>query len=246
MFRRRHVLAAAAGVGALTAGLAAWLLVLRDTTTPVSVGEAVSGFRDEGTPGAGVYVYATSGEESVDALLGSGHPYPNETTVTVSAGGCGVLLRWAPVHGRTQTYELCRVEDGFELAGYRETHRFFGQTTRTDYRCEPGSPWLLPALETFERRCTAEDTTETAHGRILGRETVDVDGEDIETYHVRIETTLEGRTHGSGEQDWWLLPESGLPVRAIVRNDNATGSPIGDVSYSERVELLLADLEPRR
>ena len=246
MFRRRHVLAAAVGVIALTAGLAVWLLVLRDATTPVSVGEAISGFRDDGIPGSGVYVYATSGEESVDALLGSTHAYPAETTITVSTGGCGVLLRWAPVQGRTQTYELCRVEDGFELAGYRETHRFLGQTTRTDYRCEPGSPWLLPGQETFERRCSTEDTTEMARGRIVGRETLTVAGEDIEAYHVRLVTTLEGKTFGSGEQDWWLLPDSGLPARAIVHNDNATASPIGDVRYSERVELRLTALEPRR
>jgi hypothetical protein len=203
------VLAAAVGVIALTAGLAVWLLVLRDATTPVSVGEAISGFRDDGIPGSGVYVYATSGEESVDALLGSTHAYPAETTITVSTGGCGVLLRWAPVQGRTQTYELCPVEDGFELAGYRETHRFLGQTTGTDYRCEPGSPWLLPGQETFERRCSTEDTTEVARGRIVGRETLTV-GEKLEAY-VRLVTT--SREDVGGERDWWLLPDSGLPAR---------------------------------
>jgi hypothetical protein len=45
-------------------------------------------------PSPGVYVYATTGSESVDALAGTDHDYPAETTITVLRAGCGVVLRW--------------------------------------------------------------------------------------------------------------------------------------------------------
>jgi hypothetical protein len=244
--RRRIVAASIAAALAVVAIIVVWLAVIRGGAAPVSVEEVVAGFEGEGGPGVGVYVYDTEGEESVDALFGSAHDYPARTTIAVTEEGCGTLLRWTPLEGRTQTYEICPVEGGLELAAYRETHTFLGQTTRTEYRCEPGSPWLLPDRETFVRHCSTADTTETARGRIIGRETIAVDGHALETYHVRLDTTLEGKTRGKGSQDWWLLPASGLPVRLVLANDNATGSPIGDVRYRERLELALAQVEPLR
>lgn len=45
-------------------------------------------------PEPGVYLYESSGFDSVDALTGARHDYPAQTTVTITTEGCGVRVRW--------------------------------------------------------------------------------------------------------------------------------------------------------
>jgi hypothetical protein len=232
-----------------------WVFVLRDTAEPVSLKQVIEEFRSAGSSTAaaprsfeGVYLYDTIGLEEIDALLGARHEYPPQTTITVTAGGCGILLRWDALEERTTTWEFCPGGDeGWTIAGYREVHAFFGNTVRTDYRCEPGSLWwpLDDARGvTWTRRCATGETTETAEGRVVGREPVGPGG--LTGIHLSLETTLEGSTRGTGTFDVWLEESTGFPLRIAFTNDNRTGSAIGDVHYTERVELRLTSLEPRR
>jgi hypothetical protein len=253
MTRRRLLLAAAALVAVGGAAAAIWAFVLRDPADPVSVEEAVAAFRAsggdanrvEGGPEPGVYVFRTSGHEQIDALVGSRHDYPATTTITAMGGGCGVLLAWNALGGRSTTWEICRDDEGWRLAGYDETHRFFGQTERTEYRCAYGSDWLPPSGSPPSRACTSGDTDETSRIEVVGRDQpLDVDGERFEATHVRVDLTLTGRTSGEGTIDAWLL-ETGLPARLVLVNDNRSASAIGDVRYTERADLELASLEPR-
>src|SRR5262245_38590154 len=113
----RRILAFATIAAAVAAGLAvlAWALFLRDTTSPVSVGAAVPSFRAERPTGSraagfgpaeGVYVYRTTGYEKTDALTGSRHGYPARTTIEVRAAGCGFVMRWQPLRGRSSSWEI--------------------------------------------------------------------------------------------------------------------------------------------
>jgi hypothetical protein len=251
----RRALAAAAALAIVAGALAAaWAFVLRDGSDPVSVEEAVESFDARSTaakaspgPDPGVYVYATTGGETIDALIGSSHDYPPETTITARPGGCGVLLRWAPLDGRSTTWEICPAGEGWSLAGYRETHTFFGQTERTNYRCEADSAWLPPTGSTpSSRACTTGDTDEVSRVDVVSPSArLDVGGTEVEATHVRVELMLTGRTTGSGILEAWLL-ENGLPARLLIENDNRSKSPIGDVRYAEQADLELASLEPRR
>jgi hypothetical protein len=235
-----------------TALVAVWAFVLHDGSDPISVEEAVESFASDASPrggGAGlepgVYVYATSGGETIDALIGSSHDYPPETTITVVRGGCGILLRWRPLAGRSTTWELCPENGDVRLAGYRETHTFFGQTERTDYRCVPGSAWLT-VERAPTRRCTTGETDETSRVEVLTTsEVIDIGGTVAEAVRIRTELTLSGRTTGTGVIDAWLLAD-GLPARLVIQNDNSSESPIGDVSYTEEADLRLLSLEPQR
>jgi hypothetical protein len=231
-----------------------WWFVLRDTSGPVSLEEVIEEFRSSGASAAaapqafeGVYVYDTAGYEETDALFGARHDYPRQTTLTVTAAGCGVLLRWDALEERSTTWELCPGDGVWTIAAYREVHAFFGNTVRTEYRCDPGSPWW-PAGEaagyTWTRHCSTGETTETALGTSLGPE-VAGPGELAAT-HLSLETTLEGATRGRGTFDLWLEESTGFPLRIAFTNDNKTGSAIGDVRYTEQVELELTSLEPRR
>jgi hypothetical protein len=249
----RRGFAALAALAVVAGALAAvWAFVLRDDSEPVSVEEAVESF-EVGTPepragpgpDPGVYVYATTGGERIDALIGSSHDYPAETTITVEQGGCGVLLRWAPLVGRSTTWELCPEDGALSLAGYRETHTFFGQTERTSYRCRPGSAWstLEPAPT---RSCTTGETDEASSVDVLSTgEVVEIGGTAAGVVHVRTELNLTGRTTGTGVIESWLL-ENGLPARLVIRNDNSSESPIGDVHYTEEADLQLLSTEPQR
>lgn len=238
-------------------GAVVWLAVFRDTAEPVSVEQAVADFRSEAATGppeawgdvlGGVYVYATEGFEEVDALFGSRHDYPPETSITVASGGCGVLLRWEPLEDRSTTWELCPGKESWAIAGYREVHTFFRSTRRTSYRCEPGSLWWPPRTDpgfTWKRRCSTGEITEAATGEVLGSEPVGR-AERIAATHLSLTTRLDGTTRGTGTFDVWLAEATGFPMRIAFTNDNRTSSPIGDVRYSERVELTLTSLEPER
>ena len=237
-----------AGAGAIALGAVfIWLFVFRDTSKPVTVGEAVAAAQGEGN--SAVYVYRTSGSEEIDVLLGSRHDYPSETTITLTgqSDGCSTL-RWDALQERSTTWKLCTSAGATEIRGYRELHRFIGQTKHTDYVCDPGSLWRTASEEPgtpFERRCVAGETTETARGRVVGIETVTIDGEPMDALHLRLDLTLEGRTRGTGTIDLWLRPSDGLVLRLALANDNRSASAIGDVHYTEQAELELISLEPR-
>lgn len=248
------MLRAAALAAVALLGVLGWFFFLRDTSEPVSVAEAVTSSRAArggsvtSGPAPGVYVYVTSGFEEVDALVGSRHEYPSESTITVRPGGCGVLLLWDALEERSTTWDTCVSDRVQGIRGYIEVHAFFGNRDRRTYRYgeagiarpagEPGTTWTAT--------CSTGDTTETVRGTVVGPETVEVGGAPVGTVHIREQTRLEGTTRGSGVREWWLLPETGLFVRQVVSMDKRTSSAIGDVRYRERYELLLTALAPRR
>lgn len=224
---------------AVGVGLAFWLGLFRGSGTPVTVAAA----RDTAA-GRQVYVYATTGFESVDALLGSRHDYPAQTTITVGEGGCGLLLEWRPLRERTTTWDLCRDGDRVGLAGWRETHRFLGQTERTTYRCDAPIAWLAGNDDPATGICSTGDSkarltvTRPEPGAVLR-----VGGTDVPVVHVHVQEELSGRSRGTSVLDLWLRAD-GLPVRVVMRNDSRSSSPIGDVRYAERAELRLVARDP--
>ncbi len=247
-------------LGALAAAtvavLAGWQLYLHDTAEPASIGEAIQRFQQQPTQATptpsgatpGVYVYATEGFEEIDALGGARHDYPATSTITIKAGGCGTLQRWDVLKGRSTIWELCPGKRGDLLRGSYETHRFFGNTEHTDYRCtatlarpagdKPGTTWPI--------RCRAGDKVETGRGMVVGRETIVVGGTRVPTVHLRQPLTLTGGSPGTSTEDRWVARADGLPVRIVAESETTTGSLIGDVHYQEHVELRLTSLKPRR
>lgn len=246
--------------GVALAAAASWYAFIRDTAAPVSVSEAVVSFRTQTAgaetaagvvdqPAPGVYVYETKGFERVDAFLGSRHDYPPETTMTVSRGDCGLVLRWDALAARSTVWYLCPAADRWLLRESDEVHRFFGRTEHTDYRCEPGAVWwpvgAAPGAS-WTRRCTSDQSTKVSAGTIVGRETVRVAGEEVDAVHLHLDVTLRGNTRGTGTFDVWLAAATGLVLRLESTDDDHSQTVIGDVHYEERVTLSLTSLEPRR
>jgi hypothetical protein len=236
------------------AGAAAWLL-LRDTSDPVTVDEAVTSFRTdtEPVPGAmspipeGVYVYATRGLERTDALTGVTHRYPARSTLTVTAVECGVSLLWRVLEGRSTEWVYCLTDEGWELRLQDERHTFFGRTERTTYACAdtPIRP-RPPAAGAWQVTCSTGSAEETGSARYVRSGTVTVNGEPVRADHVRKQTTFSGEIRGFARHDLWFEERTGLPVKVAMATRTRNDSPVGAVTYEEEVTLRLTSLEPRR
>ena len=174
---RAWLIAVGVAGGIALAIAAAWFLLLRDVAEPVGVEEAVTSFRTDTEPTPedaspipeGVYVYATDGFETTDALTGVRHPYPRESTIAVRSADCGVTLLWRVLEGRSTEWTYCTTPEGWELASQDERHTFFGRTERTTYTCEdtPIRPVADTAGTSWDVSCdtdTAEDRLHAARG----------------------------------------------------------------------------------
>jgi hypothetical protein len=242
---------AVAALAVAAAGAAVWAFALRDTAEPASVDEAVRRFREAAAGGEtavplGVYLYATTGSESISALGGTTHRYPRRSTITVTAAPCGMTLRWDVLTTRSDTITVCTDGDGQRLGGWVERHRFFGQDDTSDWRCEAAA-WL-PAAEPgaeLPYRCASSDTEQRGTTRVLPARTVVVGGAPVEAVVVRVEAEESGSSRGTLTEERALEPVTGLPLELDYRVATENDSPIGDVGFEERYTLRLLSLEPR-
>jgi hypothetical protein len=264
------VVVLAAGAGALG------LVIARGSrTTEVSVEEAIGEFRGQVStlvaevstagnppdssalavttvplvaPEPGVYVYASSGFDAVDALSGARHDYPTQTTVTVTAEGCGVRARWNTVRERWDEWQWCPVSGGIQTLAYRSFHEFFGTSSSAAYLCD-GDLLPIPAAvgTTWRMVCRQGDTdTSTFVGRIVGTDRIDVNGAAVPALHVRYDVTVSGQSVGTKLIDRWLRTRDGLVVREVSSTDTVQSTALGNVRYQESYTMVLSSLAPQR
>jgi len=197
----------------------------------------------------GVYVYDTTGFESIDALSGVTHEYPAETTITVIAGGCGVSLRWDALEERREEWQLCATPDGVVLHPESlQYHEFFDQETPEAVLCDVPVlvvPVTGEAFEPVARTCTIVDRPWLPVWEVLGTDVREVDGESIDVRHVRMTIDDNDDHYEHYVADWWLAPD-GLPVALDVVKQSKSPSVVGDVVYDEFIHLELVSSEPLR
>ncbi len=248
------IVAAIAAVVLAGAVVAVWRVVLRDTATPATIEDALGRYRAAAEQGetpipSGVYVYATTGSESISALGGTTHRYPRRSTITVTRSPCGMQLRWDVLATRSTTWTVCvSGELAQALDGWIERHVFFGQADRTVWECS-GSPWLTDPSAIGTRTshiCSGGDTTQGGTVDILGLVPLRVGSTTVETLYMRLRAEENGVARGPLVEERWVERETGLPVRLRYRVRTANDSVIGDVVFTERYELRLTSLEPRR
>jgi len=235
--------------GAIAAAIAGGLF-LNDKATPVSIQEVLERFHagERGTGELdGVYLYATRGEESVDALGGATHRYPKTTSITVVTVPCGVKLLWEPLEERSATWTLCATRSGIELSGWEVVHEFFGQSDRTSYACTESV--LVPAQEasgTSALRCSSDTGRQQGQTRLVGVEEVAVAGSPLRAVHVLTVGHVTGGDSGTETTDWWLDERSGLPLRIGLSSRTSRSILIGEVHYREDADLRLRSTSPLR
>lgn len=249
--RRSWLAAAGVAVAAIAAGSTVWVFVLRETAAPASLDDALARYRAEAAAGRtpippGVYVYATTGSESVSALGGRTHRYPKRSTLTVTAGGCGMRLRWDVLQHRSNVYEIC--DGAGRLAAWTETHRFVGRDDVTVWRCQ-GTAWLprnRSAGVSSPHRCRGGKTVQHGTLTVVGEERLMVAAGKVEVVHLELVAAESEEARGSLTEDRWLERDTGLPVRVRYRVRTHNPSPIGDVVFEERFTISLTSLVPRR
>ncbi len=217
-------------------------------TAPRTVAAPASRAPEAEVP-TGVYRYATTGGEQVDALGGARHDYPASTTVTYSRAGCGTEERWQPLEGRVGVTRQCAGRDGTELRATYQEREFFGQSQSKAYACDPGlllRPRDPQPGATWTGRCTTEDSTIDLTARLVGRERLDVEGSAVDVLHVRIAGVLSGSTRGRSDREVWLRASDGLLVQATGDTDTDADTSGGTVRYQEEYGLRLQSLTPRR
>jgi hypothetical protein len=250
-------------------GVASFVLLrfvfLRDSTTTVSSDEVLARYRASSTvaatattgtssvslPAPGVYRYATTGSEHIDALGGTTHDYPASTTITVTPSGCGVQVRWDALQERWNTRELCIAEGGMVSGAYTDFHRFYGRDDRTDWTCAPAYV-LVPAAPaagaSWHGTCDdGHGTKEETSLSVVGLEDVNVGGVTVPAIHVqRVEddTAADGTAHTTTDQ--WFDTRSGLVLREVATSSSTTSTFVGKVHYTEQYELKILSLEPQR
>jgi hypothetical protein len=222
----------------------------RDSARAASIEDALRRFRASShSPGKldGVYIYATRGSESIDALGSARHHYPATTSITAITVPCGVRLRWDALDKRSTTWTFCTTAAGIELRRSDEAHSFFGQTDRTSYACR-GRVLLPPVGAPAERSfvCRSKRGAEIGQATVLGHATVEVDGKKTAAVHVRTALRVTGGDAGSETIDWWLEPRLALPLRLVLVSRTSRPLFVGRVHYRENLALRLLSLTPRR
>ena len=217
------------------------------TTTPVASAAPVT-TSPLTVPEPGVYVYATTGFDSVDALTGARHEYPAHTTVTISSEGCGVRVRWNAVRERWEEWQWCPVDGGIETVAYGSFHEFFDTSATTAYQCD-GDPLPMMAATgtTWQMACKQGETdTSVFAGHVVGTERIDVGATAVMALHVRYAVTVSGGSTGTRVIDRWLRPGDGLVVREDSSTDTVQSTVLGEVHYEERYTMVLTSVIPQQ
>lgn len=197
-------------------------------------------------PAPGVYQYATSGFDRIDALTGAQHDYPAITTMTVTPEGCGVRVRWDVAVERWDTWDWCLDGAAIRQNGWVGYHEFFDSPGRNDYLCD-GDPRPLDALArtTWTMVCRMGDhTTSTFRGEVIERTSLMVAGIATPVLHVRYEVEVVGESTGHQTVEGWYRIADGLPVREQLAISTTQDTVIGATRFDEQYTIDLLTPSP--
>lgn len=252
-----------------TVAVGAWAVLLRpDPARVVTVSQALdrlasspgagSAGDSAGLPAEGVYRYRGEGTEGLDFPSVSQRQGPDVPgTVTHNGDRCwDFRVDYTSKHA--QTWNYCREGDDLvEVGGHSDQRLNIGVTDITIASttvCEPGA--LLQSFDdptglgTVEQHCSATTSANDQKVHIegtavfVGVESLRVDDRTVKTCHYRHDRTMSGGQTGSEQLDLWLDCESGLPIRNTHRVQARAGTPIGDVTYTEKGSFTLQHLAP--
>jgi hypothetical protein len=210
-------------------------------------------------PQPGVYQYRGDGVDRI-SVLGTTQRWGSEVRgiVTNDGGGCWTFeALFNSLH--SQSWRYC-VRDGalYEHGGESVQEFDFGTWSAKDhstFTCsQPGV--VLRARErvgaSYPLRCEGHseqndtDTVSSGTMTLVGRETIDVGGEPLETFHVRSARTVSRDQHGTERSDNWFSVKTGLLVKMTRDIQVSSKTFIGDVRYHEQGTIELLSTTPTR
>ena len=220
-------------------------------------------------PTSGVYQLSGQGHEAISfppVTQTDGSTMP--MTISSLPEGCW-RLRVDYNEAHWQDWELC--PDGdllLEMGGHTFQRWDFGAAqveNLSTFTCDPPAPFAVfdverdgsddsdsESNEVMERSCTGlndqvEGTTVTSGTiTVVGIETVEVDGEELEAVRFRTENVISGAQSGVNDFDMWLSTTDGLPLRGERNVRVDSDSPIGTITYTEEGSWQLDSTTPQR
>jgi hypothetical protein len=254
--RGRTIALVVVGVVLAVGAFGYWWVFIRKDQKPVDVAEVEKNFKPgarggtarAGEPTPGVYLYDTTGTESVTALGGQTNTYPGTTTLTVTDTQCGVDARWDIATGRYDTDSLCHAADGsWELTQSVVSDRFFNQTQVDTSTCANVVELAAdpkPGSET-SGRCTNGDSFTDNVYKVIGTESLTIGGTKVDTVHITLTFTQGGSRSGGGTEDRWVQAGTNLVVKAKSTESDDSPSPVGRVTYKQDYEITLRSMTPK-
>ena len=195
-------------------------------------------------PKDGTYRYSTRGFESVDALLGARHRYPDTTSIQVSRSSCGYAERWIARRERHTQFDYCVSSDGSRrLNAINDYHEFFGYPEDQRYQCSGARVAALAKVArgfSWTDRCRSRTTLLVLKGKVLGRALLHSARGRIKAVHLYVVARSKGHSAGRTTYNTWLEVPGGLLVQRDVTGSATTGTPAGRVHSEERYRLKLA------
>lgn len=250
--RRRKISLILFGVVLLIA--AGWTggFFLHDSSQAASISQALRLFRASKHDAGGlngVYIYATNGSESVNALGGARHVYPARTSITAIEVPCGIRLRWAALEKRSTTWTFCSTPAGIELRVSDERHAFYNISDHSLYVCSgrlliPKNGPVAGATEPFS--CRSNRNLEVGEVHIIGVVPLDIGGRRVDAIHASTDLTIRSYDSGSESIEWWLDAATALPLRIELHSRTSRKMWVGRVQYHEDLSLHLLSLTPLR
>ena len=202
--------------------------------------EQASSEYERSEPQEGVYTWATQGWESAG---GARRNFPEESqrVVTIENGG------WYQHHyfsNQRETWTRFRViEDGAAISMQRNKVTF-GPVTQ-DSTIDFAPPMLVgPRDLQVGRKWSGRwsgKTTGTYTGEIFERVTIDIGGEQVETYGIAIDMQMRGEIEGEVHARVWLSPEYAMTVREHYKQ--RVKADVGD--YNAEWTMTLKSLQPQ-
>lgn len=251
--RRRRVPLIFVGLLALVGGsVFVYSTVFGNTTTSISYREAFEEFlaqqnsdsdaeaSDTGLPPVGVYSYNTTGSESIKSIVSASHDYPSESAITITRGGCGVRMEWAPLRERSEYLVLCRVDGRLVLTEYGGAHEFFGLRNEHSVTC-PDQTWLIPSTQDGDEStvmCEGGDLVHNRTTKSVNATEVFIDGKKIDGFIVETEFLATGTFNGTTLRTM-IFDEDGMLLSWTDVVDGFSKTPIGDADYTESFSLAL-------
>jgi hypothetical protein len=233
----------------------------RDETDAVDAKDAATLVGDDDSaaveagdrPEAGTYTYTGSGRESVSALGGSEHVFPEEIAVVVTLDdedSCEWTSNVVYVKQHIEERDFCTRDGKVYDRGFTREIEFFNQVQETEYECgqdairldadaEPGSTWSWTCTQDEGAAKSAYTLT------FVGTETMTIGGEEVETWRSKVVSKQSGDTVGSDTSEYWLT-ESGLPVKWTADLKVTTQSVLGETEFREKLAYTLTSLVPEQ
>ena len=175
-----------------------------------------------------MYTYATTGRESIDALGGRSHRYPEVSTITVTHEGCGAVFRWRPLRERWDAMTVCPSERGQELRVDRSHHEFFDISDPREFVCESGAlffPATTTPGTTWTATCHTDDVNVVRTGTIVGTSEVEVDGTPVAVLEFDVLESISGASKGTTERIVRVVPGQWSHRRARGERGRAERQP---------------------